>query len=203
MEAIIAGPAKSPYEGGTFRLRIQVPPDYPFRRRGWGLMNWKLGMSATRCGRMRRPKCVEIAICSVTAAQTQEKGIIVATLWNVEGIETCVLVKFPRYKRQESCPIICPFNELKLKPTKQQWWCMMVHTVHCPLFHLYHLTADRTWFLRIDLFPFRKLCEPSRPPRVKFLTQIWIPSVHPQHGCSAAPWWHSSLDRLDRLDRGW
>lgn len=31
MEAIIAGPAKSPYEGGTFRLRIQVPPDYPFR----------------------------------------------------------------------------------------------------------------------------------------------------------------------------
>jgi len=69
---------------------------------------------------MRRPKCVEIAICSVTAAQTQEKGIIVATLWNVEGIETCVLVKFPRYKRQESCPIICLFNELKLKPTKQQ-----------------------------------------------------------------------------------
>lgn len=94
MEAIVAGPAESPYEGGTFRLHIKVPPDYPFRRLGVDELKAR-DVSDQR--RMRRPKCVEIAICSVTAAQTQEKGIIVATLWNVEGIETCVLVKFPRY----------------------------------------------------------------------------------------------------------
>ena len=36
MEAIFAGPAESPYEGGSFRLHIQVPPDYPFRRASLG-----------------------------------------------------------------------------------------------------------------------------------------------------------------------
>ena len=147
MEAIVAGPAESPYEGGTFRLRIQVPPDYPFRRRGWGLINWKLGMSATRCGRMRRPKfkCVEIAICSVTAAQTQEKGIIVATLWNVEGIETCVLVKFPRYKRQSN------HMSFQWTETETNKTTMMVHDgAYMCILSTVHFSILTTW-PRIEL----------------------------------------------------
>ena len=72
--------------------------------------------------------------------------------------------------------LLCFFHELK--PTKQHQWCIVVRTVHstCPWHHAVE---------QVD----RSISKPQlrRPPRVKFLTQIWIPSVHPQHGFLAGP----------------
>ena len=30
LEAMILGPSESPYDGGSFMLKIQIPPQYPF-----------------------------------------------------------------------------------------------------------------------------------------------------------------------------
>ena len=109
MEAIIAGPAGSPYEGGSFRLHVQIPPDYPFRRvevEDLRLRDvrsdqmWKDGRSKSveRASELRMVSIATCRSCSVTAAQLHpKKGIVVAPFWNVAGLETCVLAKDRSY----------------------------------------------------------------------------------------------------------